>query len=105
MIDPRDFSPRVRALDAILLLTSVVIVALMLSGCTPVYVDKPVMTPVVQKCRVRIPPMPTLPTSEPVPERLANGQQTDWILSALYRDLLIQEGEIKALEMAVEACR
>ena len=105
MIDPRDFSPRVRALDAILLLTSVVIVALMLSGCTPVYVDKQVLKPVVEKCRVTLPPMPTLPTSEPMPGGLTEEQETDWILTGLYRDLVIQGGEIRALEKAVEGCR
>lgn len=77
---------------------------LLLSGCTPVYVDRKVDVPVTIPCQVHLSKLATLPTDEPMPSGLTAKQKRDWMLSALYRDIVLLEGEIKAVETAAKGC-
>jgi hypothetical protein len=39
-----------------------------------------------------------------MPSGLTVRQKRDWMLSALYRDIVLLEGELKATETGVEGC-
>lgn len=77
---------------------------LLLSGCTPVYVNRKVDVPVTIPCRVKLPTLATLPTDEPMPTGLTDQQKREWMLGALYRDIVLLEGELSATRMAAEGC-
>ena len=93
--------------DALVLAVSLLIVlVLLLGGCTPtpVYRDKIVDVPIVRKCKVTLPAFPGLPTDQPMPEGLTPKGKRRWILSAMYRDIVLMEGEVKVMETEVRAC-
>lgn len=94
-------------LKALALVVSCVIVAgvLLLSGCTsPVYVDRKVEIPVAVPCHVKIPDLIPLPSSEKIPQGLSKESRRRWILSALYRDIVLLDGELKATREAAKGC-
>ena len=90
----------------LLFLLSCALVAgvLMLSGCTPVYVDRKVDVPITLPCHVKLPPLRTLPTDQPMPEGLSERQRREWMLSALYRDIVLLQGELVASRTAAKGC-
>lgn len=77
---------------------------LLLSACSPVYVDRKVEVPVTIPCRVKLPPLATLPSDEPMPSGLTDKQKREWMLSTLYRDIVLLEGELKATREATKGC-
>ena len=90
----------------ILFLLSCALVAgvLMLSGCSPVYVNRRVDVPITLPCHVKLPPLRSLPTDQPMPEGLTKGQKREWMLSALYRDIVLLQGELEATREAAGGC-
>jgi hypothetical protein len=89
----------------ILLFISLLMVGLILTGCTPVYVDRKVEVPITIPCKILLPKLATLPSDEPMPAGLSVKQKRDWMLSALYRDIVLQKGEIDSLEKIVTSCQ
>ena len=90
----------------VIFLISCVIVAgvLLLSGCTPIYVDKKVLVPVVKPCHVHLPAFHTLPSEAPMPGGLTRKEKRRWILSAMYRDIVLLQGELVATQTAAKGC-
>ncbi len=93
-------------MKTLLFLLSCLIVGgvLLLSGCTPVYVDREVKVPIIVPCRVKLSKLASLPTDEPIPPDLTVKQKREWMLSALYRDVVLLEGEVKATREAAKEC-
>ena len=89
----------------ILIFISLLMVGLILSGCTPVYVDRKIEVPVTIPCKVHLPKLATLSSDEPMPAGLSVKQKREWMLSAFYRDIVLLEGELKATEMAANGCK
>ena len=87
-----------------LLACAIVAGVLLLSGCSPVYVDRKVLVPVVKACHVRLPALHSLPSEAPMPGGLTATQKRRWILSALYRDIVLLDGELKASRTAAKGC-
>lgn len=77
---------------------------LFLSGCTPVYVDRKVEVPVTIPCKVLLPKLATLPSDEPMPAGLSVKQKRGWMLSVLYQDIVLLEGELKGMEAELRGC-
>ncbi len=77
---------------------------LLLSGCTPVYVDRKVLVPVVKPCHVHLPALHSLPSNAPMPVGMTSTQKRRWILSAMYRDIVLLEGELRATRTAARGC-
>ena len=78
---------------------------LLLAGCTPVYVDREVKIPIIVPCRVKLSKLASLPTDEPIPPGLTVKQKREWMLSALYRDIVLLDGELKATREAAKGCQ
>ena len=77
---------------------------LLLAGCTPVYVNRKVEIPTAVPCRVKLPKLATLPTDEPIPPGLTLKQKREWMLSALYRDVVLLEGELRGSRVVEDVC-
>lgn len=78
---------------------------LLLSGCTtPVYVDRKVEIPVTTPCHVHLPAVVPLPSSEATPKDLTAVERRRWILSAMYRDIVLLQGELYATRTAAKGC-
>lgn len=73
-------------------------------ACQPIEVNRKVDIPIMLPCKVHLPRLATLPSDEPMPSGLTVRQKRDWMLSALYRDIVLLEGELKATETGVEGC-
>jgi hypothetical protein len=69
-----------------------------------VYVDRKIEVPVTIPCKVHLPKLATLPSDEPMPPSLSVKQKRDWMLSAIYRDIVLLEGDVRALETAAKGC-
>ncbi len=87
-----------------LITCAIVAGVLLLSGCSPVYVDRKVLVPVVKPCHVHLPTLHALPSEAPVPQGMTATQKRRWILSALYRDIVLLEGELRATRTAARGC-
>lgn len=77
---------------------------LLLSGCTPVYVDRKVEIPVTVPCHVKLPDLIPLPSSEKISAGLSQESRRRWILSAMYRDIVLLQGELTATRTAAKGC-
>ena len=77
---------------------------LLLSGCTPVYVDRKVLVPVAKPCHVHPPALHALPSEAPVPQGMTATQKRRWILRAMYRDIVLLHGELVATRTAAKGC-
>ena len=77
---------------------------LLLSGCSPVYVDRKVLLPVVKPCHVHLPALHSLPSQAPMPPGMTATQKRRWILSAMYRDIVLLHGELVATRTAAKGC-
>ena len=90
----------------LLFLLSCALVAgvLMLAGCQPIEVNRRVDVPITLPCHVRLPPLRSLPTDQPMPKGLSERQRREWMLSALYRDIVLLKGELEATREAAGGC-
>ena len=77
---------------------------LLLSGCSPVYIDRKVLLPVVKPCHVHLPELHALPSEAPVPQEMTATQKRRWILRAMYRDIVLLQGELVASRTAAKGC-
>ena len=77
---------------------------LLLAGCTPVYVDRKVLVPVAKPCHVHPPALHALPSEAPVPQGMTATQKRRWILRAMYRDIVLLQGELVASRTAARGC-
>ena len=84
---------------------SVTILSFFTACTTPVYVYKKIDIPIAVPCKIQLPARPPLPTGKPIPSGLTVKQKRDWILSAMYRDIVLLEGEIHALRVEAGGCR
>ncbi len=75
-----------------------------LVACTPITVVRKADIPITQKCKITPVKIRSLPTSEEIPMGLSKKAKRIWILSALYGDIVLQEGEIQALQAAGKGC-
>lgn len=87
-----------------LIACAIVAGVLLLSGCTPVYVDRKVLVPVVKPCHVHLPALHSLPSQAPMPGGMTATQKRRWILSAMYRDIVLLQGELAATRTAAKGC-
>ena len=46
----------------------------------------------------------SLPSDEPTPPGLTVKQKREWMLSALYRDVVLLEGELRASRVVEDVC-
>ena len=77
---------------------------LLLSGCSPVYIDRKVLVPVVKPCHAHLPALHSLPSSAPMPQGMTKKEKRRWILSAMYRDIVLLQGELVASRTAAKGC-
>ena len=93
-------------MKVLLIIVSCLIVGgvLLLSGCSPVYVDRKVLVPVVKPCHVHPPALHALPSEAPVPQEMTATQKRRWILRAMYRDIVLLQGELVASRTAARGC-
>ena len=77
---------------------------LLLSGCSPVYVDRKVLVPVSKPCHVHPPALHALPSQAPIPAGMTPKEKRRWILSAMYRDIVLLQGELAATRTAARGC-
>ena len=87
-----------------ILACAIVAGVLLLSGCSPVYVDRKVLVPVTKPCHVHLPVLHSLPSKAPIPEGMTPEEKRRWILSAMYRDIVLLQGELVATQTAAKGC-
>lgn len=77
---------------------------LFLTACQPIYVYKKVEIPIRVQCKVRLPRLSPLPSDAIMPAHLTIKQERDWMLSQMYDDIVLLEGEVQAEAIAAKGC-